>query len=341
MVLVAHDADFIGRWTGHLAAGQLTIAGPFGVELFFVLSGFLIGGLLLDIVERGPTVENLAVFLCRRWLRTLPLYFIWLAVLFVFRPPATLLAWHLIHYATLTQNLLHGMPPGDFFAVSWSLTVEEWFYLLFAAAAVACVAATRRPWAIWLPTLLFLTVPMILRWRVGDSVDMLRGLEEVVVFKLDSIALGVLLAILMRRRTVPVYLAVVLLAAGSGLIAVVWSGHLEVSGHVFRTIVMFTIAVGWMLCVPAALCWRACGGLGGDLVRLVSRWSYGLYITHYTVLETVHRYLPMAFAIVVGVTAPFLLAWLSWRYLEAPILARRPRHRWKRAERMGAGSVSV
>jgi len=328
MVLIAHDADFIGRWMGHRASEQLTIAGPFGVELFFVLSGFLIGGLLLDIVEHGPTFENLAIFLCRRWLRTLPLYFLWLALLFVFRPPASMLYWHLIHYVTLTQNLLHGMPPGDFFAVSWSLTVEEWFYLLFAAAAVLGVAVTGRRAAIWLPTLLMLTVPMFLRWRVPDSVDMLNGLEEVVVFKLDSIALGVGLAILLRRRTVPVYWAVVLLAMGIGLIAFVWSGHLAVSAHVFRTIVMSTIAFGWMLCVPAALCWRAYGGLGGDLVRAVSRYSYGLYITHYTVLETVHLYLPMALAIVVGITAPFALAWLSWRFLEAPILARRPRHSW-------------
>jgi peptidoglycan/LPS O-acetylase OafA/YrhL len=328
MVLIAHDADFIGRWTGHHAPGQLTIAGPFGVELFFVLSGFLIGGLLLEIVERGPTLRNLAIFLSRRWLRTLPLYFVWLAVLFVFRPPAALLAWHLIHYATLTQNLLHGMPPGDFFAVSWSLTVEEWFYLLFAAAAISCVAATRRRAAIWMPTMLFLIVPMILRWRVPDSVDMLNGLEEVVVFKLDSIALGVLLAIMLRRRAVPVHLAVLLLAMGTGLIAFVWSGRLEVSAHVFRTIVMSTIAFGWMLCVPAALCWPACGGIGADLVRVVSRYSYGLYIMHYTVLENVHRYLPLLLAIAVGITAPFLLAWLSWTYLEAPILARRPRHGW-------------
>src|SRR5580692_5954352 len=127
---------------------------------------------------------------------------------------------------------------------------------------------------------------------------MLNGLEEVVVFKLDSIALGVLLAILLRRRTVPLYWAVLLLAMGTGLIAFVWSGQLAVSAHVFRTIVMSTIAFGWMLCVPAAFCWRAYSGLGGGLVRAVSRWSYGLYITHYTVLETVHLYLPLALAIV-------------------------------------------
>jgi len=339
LVLAGHDISAVGDWTGHKAPLWVSLAGPFGVELFFVLSGWLIGGLLLEIAAHGADWAGVRVFLVRRWLRTLPLYYAWLMVLLVVVRPEPL-GWHVLHYATLTQNLWHGMPPDDFFAVSWSLTVEEWFYALFALAGLGGVILTGRRWVLPVAAALFIAVPIALRWRVPDSADFINGLNQVAGLRLSSIAEGVLLACALRGRRLPAWLALALAPLGLWLIWLVWSVHFMVAEHIFRTSVMAVVGTGWLLCLPALLLWRRLEGAAGDAVRFISRTSYGLYIMHYSVLTAAPVVLPPAAAVLVGVGAPFLLAWASWRYLEAPVLRRRPPQAWEMADRPGGRAAA-
>ncbi len=324
MVLGAHDAWFIGDWIGRPCPIEVSLAGPFGVELFFVLSGFLIGGLLLDIAQTAPTLANLGIFLARRWLRTLPLYFVWLAVLLAGSPPATLFWWHVLHYGTLTQNLTHGMPPGDFFAVSWSLTIEEWFYLLFSIVALGGVMLTRSRWAFVAAIILFLVAPAWMRWRVPLDLEYGNSIEKVALLNLDSVARGVAMTAILRQWRLGWRVAVPMAGLGVGSVLIVWTGHWQVSAHVFRTFLTTMAGTGWALCLPLLLLWRECESVAGRCVRGLSRISYGLYMVHYTVLEHARDVLPVPLAIAAGVIMPFVIAAVSWRYLEAPILAWRP-----------------
>jgi peptidoglycan/LPS O-acetylase OafA/YrhL len=108
-----------------------------GVTIFFVLSGFLIGGILIKTLERGPSknigFKTLLHFWKRRWYRTLPAYFFMLLLL--------CLIWYLNSDSTIkdvlilthkyfifSQNLISNHP--WFFPEAWSLSVEEWFYLI-------------------------------------------------------------------------------------------------------------------------------------------------------------------------------------------------------------------
>lgn len=110
-----------------------------GVELFFVLSGFLIGGILLD---HRQTSNYFRVFYLRRACRILPLYFLMLG-LFVCCRATRISTWPyfgwlfgqpfpMLSYATFTQNVLMGLR-GDlgphWLGVTWSLAIEEQFYL--------------------------------------------------------------------------------------------------------------------------------------------------------------------------------------------------------------------
>jgi peptidoglycan/LPS O-acetylase OafA/YrhL len=103
-----------------------------GVGLFFVLSGFLIGGILLRTLEKeGKSTRLLFNFWIRRWFRTLPNYFlilIILSLLYLFFKDGFALA-DIARYFVFSQNLFyhHGV---WFFPEAWSLSVEEWFYLL-------------------------------------------------------------------------------------------------------------------------------------------------------------------------------------------------------------------
>ena len=190
---------------GSVAYGYLDLPVPWamgyigglGVELFFVLSGFLIGGLLLDVAERSPTWRGCFTFLVRRWMRTLPLYILWIAVLMVImRPPSR--GEYAVAYLTFTQNLFWPMPPGDWFGVSWSISIEEWFYLLFSSLLLGLTALWRRG-AMIVTCLLFLVVPLVLRYAYSDIQDIDGGIRKVVAFRLDAIIYGVVAIWCCRR----------------------------------------------------------------------------------------------------------------------------------------------
>lgn len=103
-----------------------------GVAIFFVLSGFLIGGILIKILDKeDPSYKVLLDFWKRRWMRTLPAYFLVLIFLIfytlIFIPSNFPDTWYQFFF--FTQNFLGNTRP-NFFSEAWSISVEEWFYLL-------------------------------------------------------------------------------------------------------------------------------------------------------------------------------------------------------------------
>src|SRR5687767_2229393 len=102
-----------------------------GVDIFFVLSGFLIGNILIQSIDRSSgsfSLENLKKFYVRRWLRTVPLYyFILLLNFFVgylcFQNTESFNYKFFFWMQNMTDR------PPRFFGEAWSLAIEEWFYL--------------------------------------------------------------------------------------------------------------------------------------------------------------------------------------------------------------------
>ena len=101
-----------------------------GVSIFFVLSGFLIGGILIKILEKQKVNSKIILnFWVRRWFRTLPNYFlILLLLLFLNIVFNEHFSFYHKRYFLFSQNLFSAHP--GFFPEAWSLSVEEWFYLL-------------------------------------------------------------------------------------------------------------------------------------------------------------------------------------------------------------------
>ncbi|CAK9251497.1 unnamed protein product [Sphagnum jensenii] len=101
-----------------------------GVSIFLVLSGFLIGGILIRLLEtEKASINTLFKFWFRRWLRILPAYYFILVIL-IFLPAfyTHFTSWHqTLKYFFFIQNFYDRHP--DFFPEAWSISVEEWFYL--------------------------------------------------------------------------------------------------------------------------------------------------------------------------------------------------------------------
>lgn len=117
--------------SGRNTFGFFTDIGWAGVDLFFVLSGYLIGNQILSPIALGQDF-SLKAFYIKRMLRTLPNYYFILAIYFIFPSQLggeeTASIWR---FLTFTQNF--GLRPGQTFTHSWSLCIEEQFYLILPA----------------------------------------------------------------------------------------------------------------------------------------------------------------------------------------------------------------
>nr|GFD13805.1 acyltransferase, putative [Tanacetum cinerariifolium] len=124
-VMLSHTSGYLpAAW----APAYLTLQWD-GVGNFFVLSGFLIGGILLKTLEKQPASRAVLLdFWNRRWLRTLPPYLLVLFISFaiaIARHEKEATWYNFFKYAVFSQNLRkpHPAPFGE----AWSLSIEEWF----------------------------------------------------------------------------------------------------------------------------------------------------------------------------------------------------------------------
>jgi peptidoglycan/LPS O-acetylase OafA/YrhL len=258
---------------------------------------------------------------------------VWIGVLAVFWAP---LLWGdrahvvdaLISYGALVQNLARPMRDPDFFDVSWSLAVEEWFYLGFSALLFVVAGVSRRA-ALPVAVVVFLAGPMALRWWLRAQPG---GSDHLVVYWLDCIAVGVVAA-WVRARAPRVFAAGVwLLPVAVGLIWLSLHGglaRLGASAHLRRTFDFDLVAVALVLLLPAACLWADARGPVAGAVRVVSRLSYALYLTHLSVMIYVDAkravwHLSPVGAVTLSVGLILGLSYAMSRFVERPIMARRP-----------------
>ena len=334
LVLVSHWGDTIAAFHHTKAPAWLSESGTFGVELFFSLSGFLIGGLLIRILRSNPNWRAWRIFMIRRWMRTLPLY--WLAIIvmaFVWTPMQH--SWrHFVAYTFFLQNWAWPMPADNWFGVSWSLTIEEWFYLLFSITLISATIAWGSSRGFRCTLGAFIAVPLLA--RIGLSHLISPGdAYKIALLRLDAIAYGVALAGLQAERSRLFLYPRAAATVGGLLILAVWArfntAAVPIPTVIFQSFYLSLIAIGFCLCLAGAIALpKSAFGLFAPVIEWLSHISYGIYIIHLTVLEMVswgwaEGRLSALSATAIMMVVPPVLATLSFRYFESPILARRPR----------------
>jgi len=297
MVIGSHafESNYATRGPWLYAVGRLLYYGLFGVDLFFVLSGFLITGILFDSLGDDGYFRK---FYARRTLRIFPLYYGVLAVCFLLTRPLHLhwgsMGWLLVFYL---QNLhpkeIMSFSPGDYIQLYhfWSLAVEEQFYLIWPAV-VFLVRGKRR-----------LMVTMVagsgaaLLLRLGLLAAGASGfvVHVTMVCRADSLLLGGALALLYRsKRWAQVqkvapwgFLGAAVITVASiewlkpilapyPLYSVLWGNGLSYS--------VLAIGFAWLIA------WSLEAGTGCAWIfeqrwlRFLGKYSYGLYVLHVMVL---------------------------------------------------------
>jgi len=318
--------------------------GWIGVQLFFVLSGFLITGILLD--SKGQP-SYFRTFYVRRVLRIVPLYYATLIVALVLVPliastpmPDGRQIWLWLFLVNWAQAL-----GGEDFGLShfWSLAVEEQFYLIWP---LVVLLTTRRQLA-WLCLTLIVTA------FASRAVLSASGSNEHVIYvltycRMDALAFGALGALALRTERLRE------LMIGSygrfvfGSLAVALIGALATSGYALgtvsgQTVGYLVLSLAFLLLVTSAAIadLSGAGGVFAAVLRhrslgVLGKYSYGMYVLH----TPVHRSLMWLFPqwrdegsdfwysfgyIVFASGATFVLAKLAYVTIERPFLSLKSR----------------
>jgi len=314
-------------------------AGWAGVDLFFVISGFLIAGILIDTRGEPDYFRN---FYARRVLRIFPLFYLFIGGMLLAFPlarhdeflrQAGSPLWYLLQLGNVPEALL-GRDPPYWLAPVWSLAIEEQFYLTFPL--LVRWAAPQRL-ARWLGAIAVLA----LATRIATT-ELAPDRERVqylfTLCRLDTIALGCLLAVFVRSPRYPAWRARLpgvlgaVIAAAAAVLATTQFDRTTWFGRTFGYDVLALGLAALVLWVFHARGGAATAVLRSAVLRYPGKLCFGLYLLHrpadtlVTALaaradldETSLAWLPVK----IGVA--LVLATASWRVIELPFLRRKQR----------------
>jgi peptidoglycan/LPS O-acetylase OafA/YrhL len=299
--------------------------GYLGVDVFFVLSGFLITRILLADRERGKPLKR---FLFRRFARIFPIYYLMIAVMALIRPGG-----YLWWCATYTCNWLFAVDktPNPM-EHTWSLCVEEHFYLVWPFLVYALSPAGVRRAVVWGIFPLAVGGAIVTAWCEPWLPAEADGLiYRLTPYRIVSLGLGALLALHEARlratlRGLLVRTGAMVLPSLAIIPAVLLVDHQWVGPIMLVGFALFSGGV-----VLTGLAAHQYGGplrpvLENRGLRWVGRVSYGLYLYHvpiYFALGLMGRDgpdLPSLWTAALGVALAFATAALSYRLIEQPIL---------------------
>ncbi|WP_426609726.1 acyltransferase family protein [Bradyrhizobium sp. McL0616] len=313
-----------------------------GVDLFFVLSGFLIGGILID---EKYSKNYYRTFYWRRIYRIFPLYFLWLSAflagLYLVKSNeggalqeifnAELPVWS---YALFLQNSMMAWYQSfgpKWMGITWSLAVEEQFYLLLPFL----VRNLTHRGIFWLALSSILLAPAVrsILWAFGNE---FFGPYVLLPSRADNFGFGILVALVCRNERLWYWFAarrlhiyVCLLILGGGFVFLMK-----------HETILYTIGLTWIAIFYALLLLLTVLNLGGvegavfknQILVKLGTLAYGIYIVH----EGVRALL--RFAVLGGETSVsnvlslslsalsfiivFAFAMLSWRFMERPLIRR-------------------
>lgn len=277
-----------------------------GVELFFVLSGFLIAQILMRYVE-GYSPGWLKIFYLRRMFRTLPSYalFLGLNILLAFLAMRPAVPPDLWKYLIFVQNVIS--PHPDFFPEAWSLAIEELFYIGFPLCflGMSWTLGVNRKTAILVTALTVIVGSLFVRGIVAfDTASWDAEIRKISALRFDSLMVGVLLGwlhqtqspLLSEKALVRTLVAVLLLCT----VYVSVTPLETMNKSYFSKTLLFTLtSFGCAGLLIACLDLQLPSGLK-RVVTLIARSSYSAYLVNLPVMILINQFIVNDGAVGVG-----------------------------------------
>lgn len=325
------------------------VTGFDGVDLFFVLSGFLIGHSILKAFLNNELTFNYLLhnFWVKRWFRTLPNYFFVLVLLIILYQ---LIPIHttgrdvpFYRYFIFAQNIFYG--GLSFFPESWSLSVEEFFYILFPIA-ITCGALFStnnkyRKYILLTIILFFIIMGTLIRVYyaidknfIQDGLNLWNSdVRTAVIMRIDAIIYGVLMAffkiyyeeLFIKHRYVLLVIGLLILLVKFKLM---FLNINKLEGFKFAFTYYFSfVGLGMCLLLPYFYSLKLTNKLLIQFFSLISVISYSLYLVNYFLVQHYINYFiddaTIKIRIVKFVLAclfTFTFSILLYKYIETPFM---------------------
>jgi peptidoglycan/LPS O-acetylase OafA/YrhL len=313
-----------------------------GVTIFFVLSGFLIGGILIRILEKEEaSFKILFNFWKRRWFRTLPNYFLILMVLTILGLLFTdgFTVWSIKRYFFFSQNLF-SPHPVLFFPEAWSLSIEEWFYLLIPAAVFFIIAIKlfdKKRAVIIVALIVLIAVTLFRLYRyihlpIQNYNDWDLILRKQVFTRLDSLMYGVIGAYIAQYYKASwIKYKMELLIAGIFILMVAQLFYLKLRYHPGFYLCVFSFSINslaTLFLLPFLSELKQGKGLLFRLITYMSLISYSAYLINLSLIKVwILDNIDLTSLLIYGAVIKYVLFWiltillsiLIYKYYEVPL----------------------
>ncbi len=329
MVLTSHS------WLIFIAGRYyLSIFGVIGVELFFILSGFLLGSILFKEFAIAPfSFKTLKIFWIRRWFRTLPLYFIFLLFnICVTNVIFETKVWNWKYFFFL-QNFVG--PHPSMMIEAWSLSVEEWFYLSFPLILFSFLRffKDKRRGFLWLTVgyiCLFTGLRIYFAFEEGLNWD--SQIRHIVMLRLDAIGYGVLAAYMLTRykeRIETLQNKFFLFGLGLGLGAICFYFYCKSAGMLnsaYFKILLFPLLSFSAIFILYKCIWVDIKiPLIKTLIVKMSLYSYSAYLVHMAIVVPTFQSFEIfkkepIITYTIYVIVVFVISHFTFRFIEQPFL---------------------
>jgi peptidoglycan/LPS O-acetylase OafA/YrhL len=294
------------------------------VEMFFPLSGFILAPQILKVCENH---RQLKIFYLRRWIRTLPVYM--LGLLSIALLTGHYGGWDIFKYAAFLNFLTPHYHQDNFYAVSWSLAVEEFYYLLFPLFLFYTKGNLFKK------TLLLIGLSFIVKLLMAAFYD--HQFIRIATFaRLDAIGIGFYAYIALAEKKLPALGRKCLLLTPLFLLAValhyLFYNNASVILFMYAANVYFALLCAWLFNsegrrkVPFARMTRG-------IAHVIGSTSYSIYVFHIIILGLCLKFQA---GLAVYMAATLLFSYSMFRFFERPLLEARPDYTFKTADRRTA-----
>ncbi|BDT66797.1 O-acetyltransferase OatA [Comamonadaceae bacterium OS-1] len=322
LVLLSHGRKILPEdflWREYLRFG-----GFIGVELFFVLSGYLIGGILIRTnKQENKWINN---FYLRRWFRTIPNYYLFILIniilIYTEYRPGTLS--DIGYYVFFSQNLFS--PHPSFFPEAWSLAVEEIFYLTYPLTLLFFIKILKieQNKAMLLSSILVIVASLIGRISVANHVfSWDEGIRKIVFLRFDALMLGVLLALWKQKNKKPntliINFGIFIFFASIVYIAITPNKILDDS--MFSKTILFNFASLGCAAVVISGLQLNFPEVWANFFNILAKISFSAYLLNLPILSIINKInqpLPWWQVWLQFITFTLLASYMVYKYFEKP-----------------------
>ena len=296
-----------------------------GVELFFILSGFVLAPQILKL--QIDINKNLKIFLLRRWIRTIPPYLVALSCAAILVGFGDYL--NLLKFLTYTQNFFSDSPSRNFFSVAWSLSVEEWFYIILPLLIFINQYSKHKVLKLNVLSICIVIILVLNLLRLFYNSENINWGEDVrrsVLLRIDSLCFGVV-AFIIKDKISKKFLFIIFILFLFPILYLILNPKILIDFIFVQNIFLPICAI----CFSSLLILLTFNDIKSLWIKKFSSFganiSYSMYLFHiFFIPYTLNIFNNIFFSLIVYLFLLKLFCWTFFVFFEKPLLKSRPKY---------------